>query len=382
MIKLCVPRGVARTGFITRLATELSSKLSEIIRRPEGYETACSHLVLFRYVTIALPDKPAEALIILRDAKRFAPSFQLAGTKTATESRVMTLVSKNSNWNHVPVLLALLLSSTSTVTAQEQLNRGFQYRIAAMATGEELARQPDLWTLNIEFKTLRMITVNVTDPVTGKMEPTRITYLVYRTWNPGLDQKQRDDIPVNDLDPPLGKSMFMPEFTLVTSDNDRQDVYVDEIIPEAQTAIIKRERQKLLNSIEQIQPVPEAASNGKRPENMIYGVAIWRNVDPEADRFTIYMTGFSNAHIAAAGPDGNELTLRKTVRQRYWRPGDEVETFEKEIRTEDDAVWLYRAEDGSVEQTSASPADQPEEAASEETDSTEGTEEETDNEAQ
>lgn len=309
------------------------------------------------------------------------------------KAAVMTLVLKKKNWIFVPALLTLLSSSVSPASAQDQLNRGFEYRIMASTSGEELARQPNLWTFNVEFKPLRMISVDVTDPVTGKKEPTRITYLVYRAWNPGVEQKKRENVPVNKLDPPRGKDMFMPEFTLVTSDNDRQEVYVDEIIPEAQAAIIKRERHRLFNSIELIQPVPEAAPKGERPENMIYGVAIWRNVDPEADLFTVYMTGFTNAYVAAEGPEGNMLMLRKTVRQRYWRPGDELDLFEKEIRTEGEAAWLYRAEDGTIappaempvevpadqEETPADPQDN---AGDEESDSAEGADEEPEGEPQ
>ncbi len=242
-----------------------------------------------------------------------------------------------------------------------------------------------------------MINVDLTDPISGEKKRTRVTYLVYRAWNKQLGQEIKVDDPQNEFDPPRGPEMFMPEFTLVTSDNDRQEVYVDEIIPEAQQLISQRERQKLLNSIELIQPVPEAVEGDERPAKMIYGVAMWKNVDPLADRFTVYMTGFTNSYLATEGPDGNEIFLKRTVRQRYWRPGDELNLFEKEIRTEDEAEWIYRAIDGSIEQAAVVPlrqqdaaeegenaddaksADAPEEEKTEdepkeESDSTEGTE--------
>lgn len=290
----------------------------------------------------------------------------------------MTLASPKKLSIAIAVLLMGLSWLVSPVHAQNQLNRGFEYRITSYVLGEEIARQPGLWMMNIEYKTLRMINVDVTDPVTGEKKPTRIVYLVYRAWRPQIETKQRENVPVNDLDAPRGPKMFMPEFTLVTTDNDRQDVYVDQIIPEAQAAIIKRERQQLFNSVQLIQPVPEATPQGERPENMIYGVAMWPNVDPEADRFTVYMTGFSNAYVAAPGPDGETLMLRKTVRQRYWRPGDELETFEKEFRTEGPSDWIYRAADGSFEQA-AKPA---EEAGDGETDSADGADADADDAAQ
>ncbi|MFN0197137.1 MAG: hypothetical protein ACKVT0_10340 [Planctomycetaceae bacterium] len=309
----------------------------------------------------------------------------------------MTLSARNTKRWILFTLWAALLGSISPVLAQSQFERGFDYHIPAAATGDELSRQPGLWMMAVDFKTLRMIKVDVTDPLTGEKKQTRITYLVYRAWNKQLGQEPDADDPQNEFDPPRGPEMFMPEFTLVTSDNDRQEIYVDEIIPEAQLLISQRERQKLLNSIELIQPVPEAFAGNERPANMIYGVAMWKNVDPQADRFTVYMTGFTNSYLAVEGPDGDEILLKRTVRQSYWRPGDELNLFEKEIRTEGEAEWIYRAIDGSIEQAAvapltekaaeaegentddANPADEPaeektEEEPKEETDSTDDTE--------
>ncbi|MDA0835456.1 MAG: four helix bundle protein [Planctomycetota bacterium] len=63
-------RKEARTGFITRLATEESSKLSGILRRPEGYETDCretKHWI--RMIVKACPELRSEAISIWNEAK-------------------------------------------------------------------------------------------------------------------------------------------------------------------------------------------------------------------------------------------------------------------------------------------------------------------------
>jgi hypothetical protein len=93
---------------------------------------------------------------------------------------------------------------------------------------------------------------------------------------------------------------------------------------------------------------------------------MWRNVDPDADFFSVFMQGFSSGYRQTTGPDGKPLIWRKTIMHEYWRPGDEAEQREREIRRLDepkpsdqprhDPRWVYRA-DGD---TSAHPQDIPE----------------------
>ena len=46
--------------------------------------------------------------------------------------------------------------------------RGFKIRGSSQAAGEELNQQTDLWVREVRFKPLRLISVNLTDPKTGK----------------------------------------------------------------------------------------------------------------------------------------------------------------------------------------------------------------------
>ena len=54
------------------------------------------------------------------------------------------------------------------------------------------------------------------------------------------------------------------------------------------------------------------------------------------------MTGFSNGYEVTKGPNGDEIVLRKTLVQEYWRPGDELLQDEREIRSVGEPQWIYR----------------------------------------
>ena len=79
-----------------------------------------------------------------------------------------------------------------------------------------------------------------------------------------------------------------------------------------------------------------------RVTNARYGVAVWRNVDPQTDRVVVYITGMSNAYRLVKGPANELMVERKTVVQEFWRPGDEFEQDEEEFRIQGDPKWIYR----------------------------------------
>lgn len=69
---------------------------------------------------------------------------------------------------------------------------------------------------------------------------------------------------------------------------------------------------------------------------------MWRGIDPEADRYAVYLTGFSNGIRVVDGPDGQPVIQTKTIMQKYWRPGDPFDRAEPEIRLDGPAQWIYR----------------------------------------
>ena len=109
------------------------------------------------------------------------------------------------------------LAGTVTVlassTASAQSLRGGEIRFPAIASGDEMTSQNDLWVMDVYFKPMRLIPVELTDPKTGQKKLEYVWYIVYRGFNHKLDQKGNVNAPVNDLDPPVAPQQFIPEFT-------------------------------------------------------------------------------------------------------------------------------------------------------------------------
>jgi hypothetical protein len=231
------------------------------------------------------------------------------------------------------------------------LRRGFDATAPAVATAEELA-QGDLWVMQVDFKPVRLIRVETTDPKTGEKREELFWYVVYRAVNKSLKAPVQDTgtVPVNNYDPAPGPSLFVPEFTLVTDDNGRQQVYPDVVIPEAEDAVARREmrgpdrKNVLKNTVEVVQPVRPADDKAAAP---IYGVAMWRGIDPETDSFKVYAGGFSNGYRQVKGPDGKPLILRREIVLDYWRPGDEFDPNEREFIFRSEPRWIYRADEAA-----------------------------------
>jgi hypothetical protein len=205
----------------------------------------------------------------------------------------------------------------------------------------------DVWSLEFSFKPLRMMYVDVPQP-SGKMQRKLIWYLVYRVRNTGEALTTVEE-PDGSRSPKMiqGKPVqFIPQFVLesqdVTASGERiHKAYLDRLIPAAMESIRRRETpgRVLLNSVEMSQkqiPVADARSDGG-----VWGVAIWEDVDPRLDFFSVYVSGLTNAYqwfnppgaYKAGDPPGKgRRFVRKTLQLNFWRPGDEVQEDETEIR--------------------------------------------------
>jgi len=240
--------------------------------------------------------------------------------------------------------LVAALSGPNDVRAQE-LNRGFERVAPAIAGGEELISQPRLWIYETQLKKMRMIRIDVKDPKTGKVSREWVWYLVYRVINRDLNRRQdtTDTVPVNDNDP-QPEELFLPEFLLATTDGEGPRFYSDTILPDVQAEIMRREDvTELKNPIQAIGPILPISPEGES-DKIQYGVAIWKGIDPETDNFTVYLSGFSNGYRLGKGPDGESVRLRRTITQDFWRPGDQFEQDEAEIRFKGDINWNYRVD--------------------------------------
>jgi len=150
-----------------------------------------------------------------------------------------------------------------------------------------------IWALNFKFKSPRLIKVNV--PGRGQKV---CWYLWYQVTNPTSEPHT-----------------FIPDFELITQD--LQTVHHDQVLPEVQEAIRQIEDPtnyyKIKNSVTiAATPIPPKQPNADpRP---VTGVAIWDDVNPEANHYSIFVAGLSNGW-AVTGPKqqgGPPLLRRKT----------------------------------------------------------------------
>jgi hypothetical protein len=218
---------------------------------------------------------------------------------------------------------------------------GVELKAPVASTAEERNRQADIWVMEITLRPLRLVKVEL--PNQKNVNKDRLVwYICYKAVNRPIEVKASQvELSASDKELARKTQVFVPEFTLVTDDTETPISYIDRVMPAAQPIINKRERGKYLNSIEVVQPVPPVVPYDKPGGADIRGVAMWRGVDPAADRLTLYMTGFSNGYVVTKAPDGTKMVWRKTLIQKFWRPGDEIDQDEREIHYSGKPEWDY-----------------------------------------
>ncbi|MCX7387366.1 MAG: hypothetical protein NTX48_11925 [Planctomycetales bacterium] len=219
---------------------------------------------------------------------------------------------------------------------------------------------PAVWIAEVQYKPVRLRRLEVLDPKTGIAQKELVRYMVYRmilrdptelagAETAELRRKLTDPNvdPENTLDPNVTLPLQLPRFILKTEDqnHDLEKIYVDEINLNIQKAVFEREfgrrglTMKMLNSVEAIAEVgkPVPGDDKDALSKAVYGVAVWRNVDPKADFFSVIMSGFSNAYRISTDEKGNRIIEEKVIVQRFRRPGDEFDQDEQEFRFKDDS---------------------------------------------
>ena len=249
------------------------------------------------------------------------------------------------------VIVTLGLCSVKESTLFAQSNRGFNANIKPQATSLELNDRYGHWAMEVTFKPMRMVRLKIKDSKTGETKEHLVWYMLYKAVNRPIVklQNQAKTRPVNTEDPDLDTPYFIPEFTLVTNDNDGQQVYTDKVFPEAEAMILERElrgkesRGDYKNTVDIVQKIPATVTAGNETkQTTLQGVVIWTGIDPKTDYFTVYMSGFSSGYKKMAGEDGKQSIARRTIQQKFWRPGDEFDEDEIEFRYKDDPEWVYR----------------------------------------
>jgi hypothetical protein len=200
---------------------------------------------------------------------------------------------------------------------------------------------------------MRMIFLDSTDPATGQTKKDQIWYLAYRAINRPLPNRKVDDevTPRNEVEPRPGKDKFIPEFTLVTFEDPKREVpaevYHDIVMP----AVVRRanvlERRissdpKFLDSVSVVQDLPDEVAPDAEDQPYVYGVAVWKNVNPDRDFIRVIMRGFSNGYQTVTGPDEKPVTSRKVIVQDFLRRGDRFDPNQAEFLFDGNPRWDYQ----------------------------------------
>ena len=182
-----------------------------------------------------------------------------------------------------------------------------------------------VWVLDFRFKDPRIIKVNV--PGRGQKV---CWYLWYQVIN-------------NTKEP----RTFIPDFELATSD--RGTRHHDQVLPAVQDAIRRVEdptgRLNIKNSVTiAAEPIPPARPNAvPRP---VTGVAIWDDLDPDANLYSIFVAGLSNGWSLSDPLEsgGKPVVRRKTLQLNFKRIGDRYLQRSEDIHFMPPAQWVYRGQ--------------------------------------
>ncbi len=122
--------------------------------------------------------------------------------------------------------------------------------------------------------------------------------------------------------------------------------YVDQSIPLALLEIVKREGMTALPETTVSFPTKELKEGEDR-----WGVAMWTGIDPRVHRFSVYVTGLTNAYkwqddgTNTGKPGDGRSMKRKVLKTNWWRIGDRYNVNDGQIRYgipgEVDFEWLF-----------------------------------------
>ncbi|MFM8379885.1 MAG: hypothetical protein ACKOB1_11245 [Planctomycetia bacterium] len=202
----------------------------------------------------------------------------------------------------------------------------------------------DVWCLEFAYKPPRHIDIDLPAPDLT-MRRKRVLYLLYRVKNTG---GRRTTTPAGEPTALDRESFekpvkFLPHFVLESVEGLAHPEgsvhyrgYLDRVIPEAIAPI--RQREGVAGRLHDSASMVEA---DLAPGEERWGVAVWTDIDPRIDFFSIFVRGLTNAvrwrndPDASVGPDdppgaGTEHAL-ESLRLDFWRHGDETAFEEEEV---------------------------------------------------
>jgi hypothetical protein len=254
---------------------------------------------------------------------------------------------------------------------------------------EVVFRRP-IWNLEFSFKTVRLVSVEVPQPA-GPPVRKNVWYMLYRVrnlgghWTPlftadagerakavslappdvtegkgdlketlesSTRTRERADLErfaINEVDqsdllfskglPGADGLRFYPHFVLEAHEFDKE--YLDRLVPAALPAIEKIERvgKPIYDSVSISKQKIELTTAEK--DNSVWGVAMWEDVDPRIDFFSVYLQGLTNAFKTQDDPKQFKVGdppaktrsfVRKTLQMHFWRPGDTINPTSRDFR--------------------------------------------------
>lgn len=192
-----------------------------------------------------------------------------------------------------------------------------------------------VWVLDFRFKDPRLIPVNV--PGRGVKQVWYLWYQVSNSPKPG--------------DPAGAPRRFVPSFLWVCSDEGTIHHDQSHLLPTALEKIQRVEdptnllqiKNSVTISADDIPVSKEFNDQGQRIAyaRVVTGVALWDDINPKSDRFSIFVYGLSDGWSAVDDPDGKPIIRRKVLQLRFKRLGDEFFQSPEEVRYMG-YDWVYR----------------------------------------
>jgi len=210
--------------------------------------------------------------------------------------------------------------------------------------GKDRIYPRDIWCLEFAFKPPRHIDIDLPGPDLT-MRRKRVLYLLYRVKNMGgrRSSSAADGAAAFAREVFEKPVKFLPHFVLESVEGLAHPEgsihyrgYLDRVIPEAIAPI--RQREGVAGRLHDSASMVEAEL---APGEERWGVAVWTDIDPRIDFFSIFVRGLTNAirwrndPDTSVGPDdppgaGTEHAL-ESLRLDFWRHGDEVSFDEGEV---------------------------------------------------
>ena len=230
----------------------------------------------------------------------------------------------DKRWSLAPLAALLVFSVVKLAPAVNPNERTVKPEANVQDADDIKSPTSKVWVLDFKFKDPRLIKVNV--PGRGQKV---CWYLWYQVVN-------------NTAKP----QTFYPDFELVT--HDRNTVHHDQILPKVQDAIRQLEDPtdylKIKNSVTiAAEPIPPSRKEAE--PRSVTGVAIWDDVDPDSNHYSIFVSGLSNGWAVTDDPEKpgvKSIVRRKTLQLNFKRLGDRFLQTSEEIRFVPPAQWIYR----------------------------------------